>query len=151
MDKPVESQLNHAFKRVYSQAPWEELVGYCRALQAGSHIYVTGTVALDDNGEVYCPGDGYAQASRCLLLIERALQQLNYDRKAIVRTRMFVTDISKWRDFGKAHSEFFGQDRPTTSMLQISRLINSDLMIEIEADAFTNCYDSAPNPSTVVE
>src|SRR5215470_7188501 len=91
------------FQRAFSKAPWEPKVGYCRALRAGQHIYVTGTAPVDESGEgVHAPGDGYAQARRCLELIERALKKLGADRTRIVRTRMFVTDISRWQDYGRA-------------------------------------------------
>lgn len=84
------------FQRTFSAAPWEAEVGYCRALRAGAHIYVTGTAPVDDAGGVFAPGDGYGQAGRCLALIERALHDLGAARAHIVRTRMFVTDISRW-------------------------------------------------------
>lgn len=124
------------FERVYSKAPWEQKVGYCRALKAGSQIFVTGTAPVDESGQgVHAPGDGYAQAKRCLELIERALGQLGASRKNIVRTRMFVTDISRWADYGRAHAEFFGADRPATTMVEVKSLIDPKMLIEIEADA----------------
>lgn len=124
------------FERVYSNAVWEQAVGYCRALRAGLQIFVTGTAPVDDSGAaVYAPGDAYAQAGRCLQLIERALQKLGADRTRIVRTRMFVTDISRWAEYGRAHAEFFGEHRPTTSMVEVKQLIDPAMLIEIEADA----------------
>jgi len=123
-------------KRVYSHAPWESQVGYCRAIQSGPFIAVTGTAALDEEGQVFAPGQAFAQAQRCLALIERALSQLGCDRRAIVRTRMFVTDIERWAEFGRAHAEFFGSERPTTTMVEVSRLIAPEMLIEIEADAW---------------
>jgi enamine deaminase RidA (YjgF/YER057c/UK114 family) len=124
------------FERVFSKAPWEEKVGYCRALKAGNHIYVTGTAPIDEAGTgVHKPGDAYAQALRCLELIERALAQLGASRKNVVRTRMFVTDISRWADYGRAHGEFFRADKPTTTMVEIKSLIDPKMLIEIEADA----------------
>jgi isochorismate pyruvate lyase len=122
-------------ERVSSSAPWEEQVGYCRALRAGNLIFVTGTAAVDDSGNVVAPGDGYRQARRCFEIIERALKQLGADRRNIVRTRMFVTDIRRWAEFGRAHREFVGEDRPCTSMIEVVRLIHPDMLIEIEADA----------------
>ena len=125
-----------AFQRVFSRAVWEERVGYCRALRAGDLVFVTGTAPVDESGAgVHAVGDAYAQARRCLELIERAIAGFGIDRTRIVRTRMFVTDISRWEEFGRAHAEFFGEHRPTTSMLEVKGLIDPDMLIEIEADA----------------
>jgi enamine deaminase RidA (YjgF/YER057c/UK114 family) len=124
------------FKRVFSKAIWEEKVGYCRALRAGNAIYVTGTAPIDDSGSgVHAPGDAYAQARRCLELIERALTQLGASRKNIVRTRLFVTQISRWSEYGRAHAEFFGEDKPATTMVEVKSLIDPEMLVEIEADA----------------
>jgi enamine deaminase RidA (YjgF/YER057c/UK114 family) len=124
-------------QRVFSKAVWEEQVGYCRALKAGSHIYVTGTAPVDESGKrTHAPGDAYAQAKRCLELIERALVQLGASRRSIVRTRMFVTDISRWGEYGRAHAEFFGTDKPATTMVEVKALIDPAMLIEIEADGF---------------
>ena len=123
------------FERTYSESsPWESKIGYCRALRAGNLLYITGTTSLDDNGRVHAPGDGYEQAKRCLELIERALTTMRAERRHIVRTRMFVTDITRWAEFGKAHKEFFDKHPPTTTMIQVSRLIDPAMLIEIEAD-----------------
>ena len=122
-------------RRAFSGAPWEKQVGYCRALRAGNHIYVTGTASVDPGGTVHAPDNHYAQAKRCLEIIERALKELGASRKHIVRTRLFVTDISKWEEFGTAHREFFGDDVPSTSMIEIQALIDPEMLIEIEADA----------------
>ncbi len=100
----------------------------------GTSLFVTGTAPIDDSGAVHAPGDAYRQARRCLELIERALEQLGASRKNLVRTRMFVTDISRWAEFGRAHAEFFGSERPTTSMVEVKALIDPDMLIEIEAD-----------------
>ena len=124
-------------QRVFSKAVWEEQVGYCRALKAGTHIYVTGTAPVDESGrQTHAPGDAYAQAKRCLELIERALVQLGGTRRSIVRTRMFVTDISRWAEYGRAHAEFFGTDKPATTMVKVKALIDPAMLIEIEADGF---------------
>src|SRR5688572_24003459 len=96
------------FERVFSNAPWEPIVGYCRAVRAGDHVYVTGTAPVGEAGKgVHAPGDAEAQARRCLELIEHALGGFGLDRRSIVRTRMFVTDIARWREFGRAHGAFF--------------------------------------------
>jgi enamine deaminase RidA (YjgF/YER057c/UK114 family) len=124
------------FERVFSKARWEPIVGYCRAVRAGQHIYVTGTTSVDESGErVHAPGDAYAQARRCLELIERALGKLGADRTGIVRTRMFVTDISRWQEYGRAHGEFFAACPPATTMVEVKGLIDPAMLIEIEADA----------------
>ena len=123
------------FKRAFSGAPWESKVGYCRAIRAGDHVYVTGTAAVDDKGNAFAPGDAYAQAKRCLEIIERALRELGADRAGVVRTRMFVTDISRWQQYGKAHQEFFGAHPPATTMVEVKSLIDPAMLIEIEADA----------------
>jgi enamine deaminase RidA (YjgF/YER057c/UK114 family) len=124
------------FERVSSRAIWEEKVGYCRALRAGNLVFVTGTAPIDESGQAtFAPGDAYAQARRCLELIERALTAFGADRTRIARTRMFVTDIDRWAEFGRAHAEFFAEHRPTTTMVEVERLIAADMLIEIEADA----------------
>ncbi len=123
------------FARVSSGAPWEQRVGYCRAVRAGGQVFVTGTAPVADDGGPFAPGDAEAQAARCLFLVERALRAFGLDRKSIVRTRMFVTDIAQWEAFGRAHRVFFGDDRPATTMVEVSRLIAPEMLIEIEADA----------------
>jgi enamine deaminase RidA (YjgF/YER057c/UK114 family) len=126
------------FSRAFSKAPWEAKVGYCRALRAGQHIYVTGTAPIDESGDgVHAPGDAYAQARRCLELIEAALRKLGADRSHIVRTRMFVTDILRWKEYGRAHGEFFASCPPATTMVEVKALIDPRMLIEIEADAVT--------------
>lgn len=123
------------FRRSFSGAPWESKVGYCRAVRAGNHIYVTGTASLDESGGVFGAGDGYAQAKRCLEIIERALGELGAQMGDVVRTRMFVTEIGRWEEFGRAHREFFADHPPATSMVEVKSLIDAEMLIEIEADA----------------
>jgi len=123
------------FERTFSGAPWESRVGYCRALRAGQHIYVTGTAPVAEGGGVFAPGDAYAQAKRCFEIIESALANLDVDLSCVVRTRMFVTDISRWQEFGRAHGEFFSQHPPATTMVEVKALIEPEMLIEIEADA----------------
>lgn len=124
------------FERISSMAVWESKVGYCRALKAGNQIFVTGTAPVDETGYgVHAPGDAYEQARRSLQLIERAILQLGADRRRIVRTRMFVTDISRWQEFGRAHAEFFDGCPPATTMVEVKALIDPKMLIEIEADA----------------
>lgn len=123
------------FHRTFSGAPRESKVGYCRAIRAGDHIYVTGTAPVDDEGGVLAPGDAYAQARRCFEIIERALQDLGADLTSVVRTRMFVTDITRWAEFGRAHREFFAENPPATTMVEVNSLIDPAMLIEVEADA----------------
>jgi len=123
------------FQRAYSNAPWESEIGYCRAVRAGEHIYVTGTAPVADDGGVFAPGDGYAQARRCLEIIQRALNELGAGLSHVVRTRMFVTDIQRWAEYGRAHREFFAAHPPATTMVEVRALIHPDMLIEIEADA----------------
>jgi enamine deaminase RidA (YjgF/YER057c/UK114 family) len=122
-------------QRVFSGAPWEKRVGYCRAIRSGNLIFVTGTVAIDEAGKPFEPGNAYAQAKRALLIIERALKELGADLSSVVRTRMFVTDISRWEEFGKAHGEVFRDFPPATTMVEVKSLIAPEFLIEIEADA----------------
>jgi len=122
-------------KRVFSDAPWEEKVGYCRALQVGELIFVTGTAPVAEEGGVHAPGDAYEQAKRCFELIERALAGLGADLSHVVRTRMFVTDVSRWEEYGRAHHERFAAHPPTTTMVEVKGLIDPEMLIEIEADA----------------
>ena len=128
------------FERAYSKAPWETEVGYCRAIRSGEHIHVSGTAPIAETGGIFAPGDGCAQAKRCLEIIEKSLKDLGCDRNHIFRTRMFVADIDRWAEFGKAHREFFGEHRPATTMVEVSRLIDPAMLIEIEADAVTSKF-----------
>ncbi len=122
-------------RRTFSGAPWESQVGYCRALRAGDHIYITGTAAVGEGGRVLARGDAYSQARRCFEIIQHALRDLGADITNVVRTRMFVTDIRRWAEFGRAHAEFFGEHPPATSMVEVKALIDPDMLIEVEADA----------------
>ncbi len=131
----LDGDLRVTFQRTYSGAPWESQVGYCRAIRAGDHVYVTGTAPVAEGGGVHAPGDAYAQARRCLEIIRRALNDLGADCECVVRTRMFVTDISRWAEFGRAHAEVFAEHPPTTTMVEVKALIHPDMLIEIEADA----------------
>jgi enamine deaminase RidA (YjgF/YER057c/UK114 family) len=122
-------------RRVFSGARWETEVGYCRALRVGDRVFVTGTAPVGPNGGVASPGDGYAQAIRCLEIIAKALEAVDAGIEHVVRTRMFVTEIGRWEEFGRAHAEVFGEHPPTTTMVEVSSLIDPEMLIEIEADA----------------
>jgi enamine deaminase RidA (YjgF/YER057c/UK114 family) len=123
-----------ARKNFSSGAKWEDIVGYSRAVQVGNTLEVTGTVAADENG-VVGKGDMYAQTKFALQKIEKVVKEAGFSMEDIVRTRLFVTDIGKWEEAGKAHAEFFRVIKPCTTMLEVSKLIEPDYLIEIEATA----------------
>ncbi|MFD1599675.1 RidA family protein [Halobellus rarus] len=122
-------------RRISSGTEWESRVGYSRAVRAGSQIHVSGTTATDDEGDVVGEGDPYEQTKQALSNIEAAFKEANASLDDVVRTRMFVTDIDDWEVIGDAHGEYFGDIRPATSMLEVSRLISPELLVEIEAVA----------------
>lgn len=122
-------------ERSFSGAPWEKKVGYCRAIRVGNNVFVGGTAPIAEDGSTFAPQDGYLQTKRCFEIIEKHLKKLGADLSNVVRTRMFVTDISRWEEYGKAHLEYFGNHPPVTTMVEVKSLINKDMLIEIEADA----------------
>ena len=122
-------------QRISAGTPWEPLVGYSRAVKVGQRIYVSGTTATDAKGEIVGVGNAYAQTVQAVKNIERALKKAGGSLKNVVRTRMFVTDISRWQEYGRAHGEFFGKVRPAATMVEVASLISPQMMIEIEVDA----------------
>ena len=120
---------------IHTGAPWESVVGYCRAVRVGAHVAVTGTAAVGENGKVVGVGDAYAQTKRCLEIIEKALLDAGAVLGDVVRTRIYVTDISQWESVGRAHGEMFGEIFPATTMVEVSALVDPDMLVEIEADA----------------
>jgi enamine deaminase RidA (YjgF/YER057c/UK114 family) len=126
----MSSRINYS-----SGSKWEDIVGYSRAVKIGNIIEVTGTVASGEDGEVVGKDDAYAQTKFIYQKIEKVLQQAGAAMKDVVRVRMFVTDIARWQDYGRAHSEFFKQIKPCNTMVEVSALIEPDYLIEIEATA----------------
>jgi enamine deaminase RidA (YjgF/YER057c/UK114 family) len=123
-------------KNISSGTPWEPRVGYSRAVRIGNHVWVAGTTATDEQGHVFGAGDAAAQVRYVLQKIERALAEAGASLRDVVRTRMFVTDISQWEAIGRVHGEFFGDIRPAATMVEVSRLIDPGHLVEIEVDAF---------------
>ena len=122
-------------RRAFSGAIWEKQVGYCRALRRGGLVAVSGTTSVAEGGGVHAPGDAYRQAQRCFQIALAALRDLGGSPADVVRARMFVTDISRWAEFGRAHQEALGQFPPASSMVEVKGLIDPALLIELELDA----------------
>ncbi|MCK5326453.1 MAG: RidA family protein [Woeseiaceae bacterium] len=123
---------------IRSGAPWEPLVGYSRAVRVGEFVVVSGSAAVDADGHLVAEGDMYAQTRQCIRVIEDALEKAGASLSDVVRTRMFVTDITLWAEVARAHQEAFGDVGPATSMVEVSRLIDPAMLVEIEADAVIN-------------
>lgn len=120
---------------ISSGTPWENSVGYSRAVRVGNQIFVSGTTASDEDGQTVSVGDAYGQTQFILQKIATALKEAGAGLNDVVRTRIFVTDISCWEEIGKAHGEFFSAVRPAATMVEVARLVNPDHLVEIEVDA----------------
>lgn len=125
-------------KRVSSGSPWEEPIGFCRALRVGNQIVVAGTAPVAPDGTTAAPGDAYGQAVRCFEIIKNAIEQLGGSLDDVVRTRMYVTDLSHAEAVGRAHGEFFRSVRPVATMVGASGLVRDDFLVEIEADCIVD-------------
>lgn len=125
-------------KKYSSGAPWEEIVGYSRAVRAGNLIEVTGTIALDGDGNSVGVDDPYVQTAEIIRIAERILREAGAELEDVIRTRIFVTDISQWEAVGRAHREFFGEIKPATTMVEVSALIRPEAMVEIEFTAIVD-------------
>ena len=121
--------------KTFSGTPWESLVGYSRAVSVGGTVYVSGTTGTDNTGKVLSPGDAYEQAVQSLKNIEDALKRVGLGMEHVVRTRIYLTDISRWKEVAKAHAEVFGEIHPATSLVGIQRLVDPEMLVEIEAIA----------------
>ena len=122
-------------QNISSGGPWEGVIGYSRAVRVGNFVSVAGTTAAEPNGTIYGGDNAYLQARRCFEVIAKALEEAGSRIEDVVRTRMFVTDISRWEEFGRAHGEFFAHVKPAATMVEVARLIDPAILIEIEVDA----------------
>lgn len=135
---PIDSVEQGGRVRISSGAPWESIVGYSRAVRVGPHVYVAGTTATDETGAIVGPGDPYAQTMHILRKVQGAMMLAGAMMEDVVRTRMYVTDISRWEEIGRAHGEFFRDVRPVATMVEVKALIDPAMLVEIEVEAYVS-------------
>jgi enamine deaminase RidA (YjgF/YER057c/UK114 family) len=123
-------------ENISTGSKWEPILGYSRAVKAGNYVHVSGTTGSGADGKIVGVGDPYAQTVQAIKNLQAGLERAGANLEHVVRTRLFVTEISEWEKFGKAHGEFFGDVRPAMTIVEVSKLIDPDMMIEIEADAY---------------
>ena len=127
--------MKHKRTKIFSGTPWEPIVGYARAVQVGETIHVSGTTGTDPSGKVLAPGDVYAQSVQTIRNIENALKRLGVGLEHVVRTRIYLTQIDRWEEAARAHAEFFGEIHPATTLIGVARLVDPEMLVEIEAEA----------------
>ncbi len=133
VDRPLDPDGR---RRIPTGARWAASVGYCRAIRFGDHVLVSGTAPVSEDGGTHAPGDAFHQARRCLEIISAALAGLGAEMRQVVRTRIYVTDITRWEEVGRAHAEVFAGHPPTTTMVEVKGLVAPDMLVEIEAEAW---------------
>ena len=124
-----------ARKNIPSNSPFEDQIGFSRAVRVGNHIFISGTAPIAPDGSTACPGDAYGQAKRCLEIINSAIENSGGLLSDVIRTRTYLTDAAHWQDVGRAHGEYFADIRPSSTMVVVSGLVRDDWMVEIEAEA----------------
>ena len=120
---------------IFSDSPWESIIGYARLVKSGQQVFISGTTSIDEKGNVVGVGDAYLQTKHIIQTIEKSLKRINANLTNVVRTRMFVTNIEEWKSIGKAHAESFKGIQPASTMVEVKRLIQPELLVEIEANA----------------
>jgi len=131
----MEMPMKNKREKIFSGTPWEPKLGYSRAIKVGDMVYVSGTTGTDPSGKILAPGDMYAQSVQTIRNIENALQRLGLSLEHVVRTRIYVTKIDLWEEVARAHAELFGTVHPATTLLEVSRFVDPDMLVEIEAVA----------------
>jgi enamine deaminase RidA (YjgF/YER057c/UK114 family) len=121
--------------KIFSGTPWEPMAGYARAVQAGDSVYVSGTTGTDPSGKILNPGDAAGQTTQAIRNIENALKRLGLGLDHVVRTRIYITQMDRWEEVAKVHGQFFGEIHPATALIGVARLVDPEMIVEIEADA----------------